>query len=101
MVLELRENGFPVKLICASPYPGFERNWSNIWQARYADVLRAADLVRFISPCYSSRCFQLRNEWMVNHSARVIAVFNGQSGGTQNTIKYAEQQGIAVQKIKG
>lgn len=101
IVLQLRKDGVPVRLICACPYPGFEKNWSNIWQTRYTAILSAADLVRFISPCYSSRCFQVRNEWMVNHSSKVIAVFNGQPSGTKNTIEYAQQQGISVQQIKG
>lgn len=101
IVLQLRKDGVPVRLICACPYPGFERNWSSSWQARYTAILRTADLVRFISPCYSSRCFQVRNEWMVNHSSKVIAVFNGQPSGTKNTIEYAQQQGISVQQIKG
>lgn len=101
IVLQLRKEGVPVRLICACPYPGFERNWSNFWQIRYTAILSAADLVRFISPCYSSRCFQVRNEWMVNHSSKVIAVFNGQASGTKNTIEYAQQQGISVQQIKG
>lgn len=52
-------------------------------------VLRDADLVRYICPGYSRACFQIRNEWMVNHSSLVIAVFNGQPSGTKNTIDYA------------
>lgn len=47
---------------------------------------------------YSRACFQIRNEWMVDRSARVIAVFNGQSGGTKNTINYARSNGIEVIK---
>ena len=101
IVLQLRKEGVPVKLICACPYPSFDKNWSSSWQTRYTAILRTADLVRFISPCYNSRCFQVRNEWMVNHSAKVIAVFNGQPSGTKNTIEYARQQGISVHQIKG
>ena len=33
---------------------------------------------------------------MVDHSALVIAVFNGEPGGTLNTIKYAQQNQIEV-----
>ena len=36
------------------------------------------------------------NEWMVNHSARVIAVYNGEAGGTRNTIVYANKHGVDV-----
>ena len=63
--------------------------------------MESADLVRYISPAYSRSCFQIRNEWMVNHSAKVIAVYNGQSSGTKNTIDYAHRQGIPVIQIEG
>ena len=36
------------------------------------------------------------SEWMVDHAGRVIAVFNGEKGGTKNTIDYAERQNIPV-----
>ena len=54
IVLRLRKEGANVKLICASPYEGFERGWSAEWQRRYNVILAAADLVRFICPGYSS-----------------------------------------------
>lgn len=101
IVLQLREEGYPVRLICASPYPGFENNWSRAWRTRYEAVIAKADLVRYIRPQYSKGCFQIRNEWLVNHSARVIAVFNGQPSGTKNTIDYALRKGIPVVQIKG
>ena len=40
-----------------------------------------------------------RNEWMVDHAARVIAVYNGTSGGTRNTIEYARAQGVPLRFI--
>ena len=95
IVLRLRNEGQNVKLICASPYDGFELGWSAEWQRRYNAVLVAADLVRFICPGYSRACFQIRNEWMVDHSVLVIAVFNGQPSGTKNTIDYANRKGVA------
>lgn len=101
IVLQLRAEGFPIRLICASPYPGFESSWNNAWQQRYNAVLSGADLVRYICPDYTRGCFQRRNEWMVNHSARVIAVFCGQPSGTKNTIDYAKRQGVPVTQIEG
>lgn len=51
IVLRLRKEGANVKLICASPYEGFERGWSAEWQRRVQwSFLAAADLVRFICP---------------------------------------------------
>ncbi len=95
-MLALRDEGTAVRLICASPYRGFESRWSREWQGRYRRVVKRADLVRFICPNYSLDCFQRRNEWMVDHSARVIAVYNGQPSGTRNTIEYAKRQGVPV-----
>ena len=55
-----------------------------------------ADAVAYISPSYTPYCFQKRNRWMVDRSSRLIAVYNGTSGGTKNTIDYARKQGCDV-----
>ena len=99
IVIDLRKSGQPIRLICASPYLGFEEQWSEEWQSRYFSVMEQADLVRYICTGYSAGCFQCRNEWMVDHSARVIAVYNGQPGGTQNTIHYAQREKINVEFV--
>ena len=101
IVLRLGDTGEAIRLICACPYQGFERGWKQSWQDRYNTILSAADLVRHICPGYSQSCFQRRNEWMVDHSARVIAVWNGQPSGTKNTIDYARRMGIPVVAVKG
>ena len=69
-------------------------------QERYQAILSAADLVRFICPGYSRSCFQRRNEWMVDHAARVIAVWNGQPSGTKNTLDYARLQNVQVVSVE-
>jgi uncharacterized phage-like protein YoqJ len=101
IVLKLRDTGYPVKLMCACPYDGFEQGWGKEWQEQYREILAAADLVKYISPSYSRSCFQIRNEWMVDHAARVIAVFNGEKSGTKNTIDYARKVGVPVILLNG
>lgn len=101
IVLKLRDKGNPIRLICACPFEGFEERWDTKWQNQYREILAAADLVRYICPGYSKACFQIRNEWMVDHATRVIAVFNNTPSGTMNTIEYAIRQNIPVQFIKG
>lgn len=96
IVLKLRDGGEAIKLICACPYQGFEREWQQSWQDRCHAILTTADLVRFICPEYGRTCFQRRNEWMVDHVARVIAVWNGQPSGTKNTIIYAMRTNVPV-----
>ena len=100
IVLELREQeDLPLKLIAASPHPGFENRWSLDWQKRYAAIMSKADLIKEVCTHYSRGCYQIRNEWMVDHSARVIAVWNGQPSGTKNTIVYANRKGVPVINI--
>lgn len=94
IVLHLRDEGRPIHLICASPFEGFEKSWSDDWKRRYIEVMRKTDIVKFVCKGYSRACFQIRNEWMVDHSARVIAVYNGKPGGTRNTITYAKARQI-------
>ena len=101
IVLDLRKRNKKIKLICAIPHNGFEARWSPSWQQLYRYVLSEADLTRVINKGYYTGAYQVRNEWMVNHSARVIAVFNGQPSGTKNAIDYAHRQGVPVIQIEG
>lgn len=85
---------------CLDPMADIEKDgYLEEARERYNIILAAADLVRFICPGYSRACFQIRNEWMVDHSALVIAVFNGQPSGTKNTIDYANRKGVAYRNI--
>ena len=99
IVLEERENNDNIKLICASPFEGFEKSWSFNERQRYNYILQNADYIKYVCSHYSRQCFQIRNVWMVDHSARVIAVYNGESGGTRNTIKYALNNSIEIHNI--
>lgn len=97
LVSELKEQNDDVHLICAVPYPCFEASWNLEWQMRYRALLKQADLVQVISPFYHHGVYQIRNEWMVDHSSLVIAIYNGDPKcGTKNTIDYAEKHGIPV-----
>lgn len=99
IVLRLREYNPAIHLVAASPYRGFENRWSADWQERYNAILRQADLVKFVCLGYSRDCFQRRNEWMVDRSSRVIAVYNGEPGGTRNTIEYANAKKVECFKV--
>lgn len=101
IVLKLRDEGYPAKLICACPYDGFEIGWEQEWQKQYKNILVTADFVKYVCTGYSRSCFQARNEWMVNHAAVVIAVFNGNKSGTKNTIDHAAKVDVPVVRIEG
>ena len=99
LILQHREEDSSIRLICAVPYPDFEKRWSIHWQRRYQRIVQESDLVRTITPSFSMGSYQIRNEWMVDRSSLVIAVFNGEQGGTKNTIDYAKAHGIEVAMI--
>jgi len=92
-VLELKEEGYPIDLRCAVPFKGQESKWTQPDIERYKRILQQADFVDILSEKkYSPKLLQDRNEYMVNNSDLVIAVWNGEeSGGTYNCIKYARQ----------
>lgn len=94
IVLRLRERDDRLKLICALPHPNFGLHWGGGWSERFRQVLNQADLVRTICPSFSYASYQTRNEWMVRHSALVIAVFNGEPGGTKNTLDFAQKSDV-------
>jgi len=96
IVVERRRSNSSLHLIAAVPWPGFAAKWKDQWKGQYETVLHAADLVINVREAYEKNVFQLRNEWMVNHSQRIIAYFNGERGGTLATIDYALKSHIEL-----
>ena len=90
-----------IRLIAAVPFEGFDSRWNEQWKSRYRKLLKKADEVYYICEGYASFAYQRRNEWMVDRSSRVIAVYNGESGGTRNTIDYAKKKNVPVVFIEG
>ena len=60
-------------------------------------MLKAADLVKAISPAYSMASFQKRDEWLVDQASRVIVIYDRVPGGTKNTIDYAMKCNVEVE----
>lgn len=100
IVIELRRYNKDLKLMCAIPFEGMEDCWPVDWKKHYNLVRKQADHVQVLSDRYSPDVYQNRNQWLVNHSSRLIAVFNGEPSGTGNTIQYAKEQGIPVEIIE-
>lgn len=96
IVLEERRKRPEIHLICVLPVKNFEAKWSFEEQKHYNDILNKADYVKLVSTEYHSTCFQVRNKYMVNNSARVIAAYNGTYGGTRNTLNYARSQNVQI-----
>lgn len=86
----------PLKLIAVIPFSGQSDNFSDGWKERFQNVLKNADETVTLSDIYFNGCFQTRNEYMVDNSDYVITWYDGQRGGTANTLHYAERNGRQV-----
>jgi len=96
VVIEKKSTCPDLHLIAAVPWNGFSSRWNESWRAQYESLLKAADYVVHLRESYEDNVFRVRNQWMVDHSNRLIAYFNGEPGGTLSTIDYALASKIEV-----
>ena len=90
-----------IPFVAAIPFEGQESRWPSRAQREYAVLLGAASQVRVISDRDHYRndhpdvaayhLMQRRNEWMVDNSTGLLALWNGSKGGTFNCIQYARE----------
>lgn len=78
-----------ITLECAVPCNEQDKYWSDTYRKKYRRILKKADAVNVLQPHYSSNCMIKRNYYMVDKSMYVIALWDGQNGGTEDTIRYA------------
>ncbi|MBQ8550660.1 MAG: DUF1273 family protein [Clostridia bacterium] len=95
ILVSLREK-YKIKIILVIPFEGQEKGFSAEWKRRYKYALDAADERICLSDEYYRGCYNARNRYMVDHSERVVAHYDGSPGGTRDTVNYAKQQGKTV-----
>ncbi len=93
-VLALRAEKPGVTLEAAVPCPTQADGWPPADQARWRALLDACDVETIVQNNYTPGCMLRRNRYMVDHSALIIAVYNGTSGGTRRTLEYALRQKV-------
>jgi uncharacterized phage-like protein YoqJ len=96
--------GKVVKLTGAMPFPSQPNKWPESTRQHWHNVCQLCNEVVSVSADpYSPQKMQVRNEWMVDLSDYVIAVWNGEkSGGTWNCMSYAlgkNKSVLAIQPI--
>ncbi len=83
----------PIELVIARPFPSQPNKWPQESKRQYEKLLQRADRIIEVSDDpYASWKLQKRNEWMVDNSDAVIAVWDGSQSGTGNCVKYAMKQ---------
>lgn len=99
IIIKLRKK-YPIMLECAIPCPNQTYKWNNNDKLRYEKIIKQADKVTLVSERYTPECMLKRNQYMVDKSELVIAVFNGiKKGGTWYTINYAKKENKVIMLI--
>lgn len=94
-----------IRIIAAIPFRGQDRQWPEHSQKKYQSLLKEiiskGGEVKIINKTNTYRLyyFQTRNEWMVDNSNKLLAIWNGSKGGTSNTVEYARSIGKPVINI--
>jgi uncharacterized phage-like protein YoqJ len=90
-----------IPLIAAVPFKGQESAWKDAKTKRlYHTILDRAHQVVIVSPGgYSAQKMQVRNEWMVQNSHLVLALWDRSKGGTGNCIEYARQHQCGILNV--
>jgi uncharacterized phage-like protein YoqJ len=91
-----------IELVLAMPFKNQDNNWIQESKDKLKSQRERADKVVLVDTLDKYKCnkvpvgeyhtekMQLRNEFMVNNSDIVIAVWDGTNGGTANCVKYAQ-----------
>lgn len=92
-VLYLRSQSDRIKLHCILPCKTQAKQWSSTAQALYYSILERADSIVYVNQQYKKDCMLERNRFLVDHSALLLAVYDGgQRSGTAATVRYARMQ---------
>jgi uncharacterized phage-like protein YoqJ len=94
--LQLRQKYGDVSVEAAIPCATQSQSWSAAEQRRWRQLVDACDYETLVQENYTPDCMLRRNRYMVDHASLLIAVHDGQSGGTRRTIEYAMRRGLDV-----
>jgi len=98
-VLSLRNELPGITIEAAIPHKGQSSRWTDDDRARYSYLVDKCDMITMVSSEYSRTCMMRRNRYMVKNSSILIAVFDGKSGGTNNTLDYARRRNLEIIEI--
>ena len=88
-----------IHLYAAVPFAGQDKLWPDEIKERYYHILNQCDGIFYICQESSNAAYLRRNDFLVNHASKLIAVYNGSHGGTEYTINHAKKKGVDVSII--
>ena len=99
-VLRLREEHADIRLEAALPFEEQAAQWSEEDRNRYFRLVSQCDYETLIQTEYSPDCMKKRNYYMVDHATVLVAVYDGQFGGSVQTMNYAKRKGLEIIEVK-
>lgn len=91
--IRLKKQVYDIKLIACIPFKGQDCKWPYDSRMMYHDLLQQCDeQVVVCDGGYAPYKMQVRNQYMVDHSDLVLAVWDGSDGGTANCVRYAQRE---------
>ena len=92
VVIDLKREGYDIKLEAALPAMNQTDGWDDLTRGIYYMLYDMADRRVCLDQMMTRYSFLRRDEYMVNESDMVIAVFDGKKGGTSYTVNYARKK---------
>ena len=89
-----------IKIIACIPCSDQSEFYNEKQKKEYKRMVLSSDDKVILSEKYYNGCMQVRNEFMVDNSSRLIAYLKVTGGGTYSTVKYAVEKGIEVEYLK-
>jgi uncharacterized phage-like protein YoqJ len=88
-----------IPFVAAVPFFGQEQLWPIKDQMDYQYYLDKADDIMILSDRYSDEAMQFRNEYVVDQSNKIAALWSGKPSGTANCLRYARQKNVPYQNF--
>lgn len=86
-----------ISLTAVLPYAShtFAREWGELHRI----VKQSANQIVIVSPEYSKNCYHQRNRYMIENSSHLICYWDGQEGGTAQTVRIAQKKELTIANL--
>lgn len=99
IVLRLRRN-LPLTLMAVLPFPGYN---ADVTENSYRQTIGASDRILCVNPARRMAALAARDRYMIDHSSRLIAVYDERShihSGTWRALCYAQEKQLNIRQIR-
>lgn len=98
-VIACRSRLSGLRLVAAVPFEGHINRFSTEDRERFRRIAAAADETAVLSERYHRGVYMVRNDYLIDRAARVVAWFDGSPGGTCYTVQRALKSGRQVDNL--